>query len=161
MMSRLPLHRLFLLLAALTVGLGWPLPARAADESADGEKEEQAEEEIPLAERNHIEVEGVWYPVFQYPKEAKPTYDPTPRLPRKAQKEARGGLVLLGVLIDTDGTVIDTQVAMSNTEADIEDAAKKTLRRWVFPIKADNGHPIPYAVMVPVRFDATPHFGPQ
>lgn len=117
--------------------------------------------EIPIEDRNFVEVNGTWYPVFEYPKEAKPLFDPKPVLPAKAKKESRGGLVLLGVLVDQQGFVTDMQVAMSNTEPDIEAAAKKAIGRWQFPVKRVNGQPIAYALMVPVRFDATPFFGPQ
>ncbi len=144
----------WLCLSLLLAG-GW-IPATAKDTDDD-----PPPPEIPIEDRNHIEVNGQWYPVFEYPKEAKPIRDPKPRLPRKAKKEARGGLVLLGVLVNEAGFVIDTQVAMSNTEPDLEAAAQKALKRWQFPIKAVDGQPIAYALMVPVRFDATPFFGPQ
>ena len=130
--------------------------ALAKDEPAEADKVE-----VPIEDRNYIEVNGAWYPVFEYPKEAKPTFDPKPTLPAKAKKESRGGIVLLGVLVDQQGLVTDMQVAMSNTEADIEAAAKKAIGRWQFPIKRVDGQPIAYALMVPVRFDATPFFGPQ
>ncbi len=117
---------------------------------------------VPLAERNHIEVGGQWYPVFEYPQEVEPDHDPKPRLPRKAKKEGRGGLVLLGVLVNREGLVADVAIAMTNTEADIQEAAVSTISRWIFPIKHDDdGNPIDYAVMIPVRFDATPFFGPK
>ncbi len=150
--TRLRLGPLVLLLLLVATGSGL-----AAGDSPPA----AAKTPIPLEERNHIEVAGKWYPVFEYPKEAEPTYDPRPRLPRKAKKEGRGGLVLLGVLIGREGRVLDTAVAMSNTEADIQEAAINTIRRWEFPIKHDQGKPIEYAVMIPVRFDATPFFGPQ
>ena len=127
----------------------------------DAKPAETHKVEIPIEDRNYVEVNGAWYPVFEYPREAKPLYDPKPSLPAKAKKESRGGIVLLGVLVDQQGLVTDMQVAMSNTEADIEAAAKKAIGRWQFPIKRVDGQPIAYALMVPVRFDATPFFGPQ
>jgi outer membrane biosynthesis protein TonB len=57
--------------------------------------------------------------------------------------------------------VQDAAVAVSNAEADIEKSAKDAVARWLFPVHYHNGKPIAYVVMVPVRFDATPHFGPQ
>ncbi len=127
----------------------------------------RAEESAPATaasepkERNSIEVNGRFYPVYDFMTEVEPDHDPKPRLPRKAKKEGRGGTVLVGALVNRAGQVVETAVAMSNAEPDIEAAAKAAILRWTFPVQYVDDQPIDYAVMVPVRFDATPHFGPQ
>ncbi|MCF3651464.1 energy transducer TonB [Synoicihabitans lomoniglobus] len=144
----LPSLRLLLTLCLLAVA-GRTV---AADEPAE---EKNAEP------RNTIEVAGVLYPVYEIRKEAKPLQQFKVYSPRRAKKEGRGGTVLIGALIDRQGGVMQMQIAMSNAEADIEEAALKSVRKWIFPVQHVDGRAIAYAVMVPIVVDNTPHFGPQ
>lgn len=114
------------------------------------------------ANRSYIEVEGVMYPVYLYEEEAKPKRRAKVVLPKEAKRQGRGGTVLLGTIINPQGEVINLTVAMSNAETDIQEAAMTAVAQWSFPIKHDaEDRPIAYAVMVPIRVDATPFFGPR
>ena len=113
------------------------------------------------ANRSQIEVEGVMYPVYLYEEEAKPKKRAKVAIPKKAKRQGRGGIVLLGTLINERGEVASMTIAMTNAEPDIQEAAMDAVAQWLFPIKRDaEDQPFPYAVMVPVTVDSTPFFGP-
>jgi hypothetical protein len=117
--------------------------------------------EKPVDPREYIEVDGKSYPFFKFEQEVKPKPRPKISLPKKAMREARGGMVLFGVIIDKRGKIVSANIAISNTEKDVEAACRKTLYRYGFPIKEIDDKPVEYAVMVPMRADPTPFFGPQ
>jgi outer membrane biosynthesis protein TonB len=118
-------------------------------------------EERPEKPREYIEVDGRVYPFFIFEQEIKPKPRPDVSLPKKAKREGRGGMVLFGVIVNKRGKIESANIAISNTEADVEDACRKTLYRYGFPVKEIDGEPVDYAVMVPIRADATPFFGPK
>ena len=128
--------------------------AFAADEEKDAP-------ERPEAPREYIEVDGKTYPFFKFEQEVKPKPRPKISLPKKAMREARGGMVLFGVIIDQRGNIVSANIAISNTEKDVEEACRKTLYRYGFPVMEIDDKPVDYAVMVPMRADPTPFFGPQ
>lgn len=129
------------------------------------ETPEEAKERIKAqrdANRSFIEVSGVKYPLYLFEEEVDPKHRAKVRIPKKAKREARGGMVLLGTIVDRHGKIIQMTVAMTNAEQDIQDAAMRAVASWSFPIIKDaTGTPIDYAVMVPVTADATPHYGPK
>lgn len=113
------------------------------------------------ATRSEIEVEGKMYPVYLFEEEVDPKSRTKVAIPKKAKREGRGGVVLLGTLVDKKGRIISMTIAMTNAEADIQEAAMTAVASWAFPIIRNNeGEPIDYAVMVPVNVDSTPFFGP-
>jgi len=122
---------------------------------------ENQPQERPTPPREYIEVDGNVYPFFKFEQEVKPKPRPKISLPKKAKREARGGMVLFGVIVDKHGEIVSAHIAISNTEQDVEEACRKTLYRYGFPIKAIDGEPVEYAVMVPMRADPTPFFGPK
>ncbi len=113
------------------------------------------------ANRSHVEVEGVMYPVYLFEEEVDPKNRAKVAIPKKAKREGRGGVVLLGTIIDERGRIINMTVAMTNAEPDIQEAAMTAVAQWTFPIQRDaDSQPFAYAVMVPVTVDSTPFFGP-
>ena len=135
---------------------------------AQGVFDKKEKDEVPPevkaerdATRSTIEVEGVLYPVYLFEEEVDPKHRAKVAIPRKAKREGRGGVVLLGTIVDAKGRIINMTIAMTNAEADIQEAAMAAVAQWSFPIIRDNeGQPIAYAVMVPITVDSTPHFGP-
>jgi hypothetical protein len=117
--------------------------------------------ENPPKARDYIEVAGQSYPFFVFEQEIKPKPRPKISLPRKAKREGRGGMVLFGVIVDKHGDIKSADIAISNTEPDVEEACRKTLYRYGFPVMKIDDKPVEYAVMVPMRADATPFFGPK
>lgn len=142
--------------------------ATASFSEAQGLFDKKEKKEIPPevqaerdANRSQVEVEGVMYPVYLYDEEAEPKKRAKVAIPKQAKREGRGGVVLLGTLIDTSGNVASMTIAMTNVEPDIQEAAMAAVAQWTFPIKRDaDDEPFAYAVMVPVTIDSTPHFGP-
>lgn len=157
-----------MVLGSMTVRLVLALIATTSFAGAQGIFDKKEEKETPPevqaerdANRSQIEVEGVMYPVYLYEEEAKPKKRAKVAIPRKAKREGRGGVVLLGTLINERGEVASMTIAMTNAEADIQEAAMAAVAQWLFPIKRDKeDQPFPYAVMVPVTVDSTPFFGP-
>lgn len=152
------IHRLLCLLLAF-VPLGAAQGLLDKKETKEIPPEVQAERD---ANRSQIEVEGVMYPVYLYEEEAKPKKRAKVAIPQEAKREGRGGIVLLGTLINEQGEVASMTIAMTNAEPDIQEAAMAAVAQWTFPIKRDDDDaPFPYAVMVPVTIDSTPFFGPR
>jgi len=149
----------FLLVALLT---------SAVRGSAQGIFDKEEKREVPPevkaerdASRSKIEVEGVMYPVYLFEEEVDPKNRAKVVIPKKAKREGRGGIVLLGTLVDQKGHIISMTIAMTNAEPDIQQAAMTAVAQWSFPIIRNNdGEPIDYAVMVPITVDSTPFFGP-
>lgn len=112
--------------------------------------------------RDTMEVGGVKYPVYLLDEEVEPKRRAKVAIPKKAKRQGRGGIVLIGTIIAKTGDVKHLTIAMTNAEEDIQKAALKAVRQWTFPIQRDDeGVAFEYVVMVPIRVDATPHFGPQ
>lgn len=111
--------------------------------------------------RNTMEVEGVMYPVYLIDEEVKPKRRAKVVIPKKAKRQGRGGVVLIGTIIAGSGNVKSMSIAMTNAEQDIQDAATKAVGQWLFPTLRDgDDNAFEYVVMIPITVDATPHFGP-
>ena len=111
--------------------------------------------------RNTIEVGGVMYPVYLIDEEVKPKRRAKVAIPKKAKRQGRGGIVLIGALIGKTGNVKSMSIAMTNAEQDIQDAATKAVSQWLFPtLRDEDDNGFEYVVMVPITVDVTPHFGP-
>ncbi len=111
--------------------------------------------------RDTIEVGGVMYPVYLIDEEVKPKRRAKVAIPKKAKREGRGGIVLIGTIIAESGDVKEMSIAMTNTEKDIQAAALKAVGQWLFPtLRDEDDNAFEYIVMVPINVDPTPHFGP-
>ena len=111
--------------------------------------------------RDTIEVGGVHYPVYLIDEEVKPKRRAKVAIPKKAKRQGRGGIVLIGTIIAKTGSVKEMSIAMTNAEQDIQDAATKAVGQWLFPtLRDEDDNGFEYIVMIPITVDATPHFGP-
>jgi TonB family protein len=114
------------------------------------------------ANRSWIEVSDIKYPLYLFEEEVDPKHRAKVAIPKKAKRQGRGGMVLLGTIVDRHGKIINMTVAMTNAEEDIQEAAMRAVGSWTFPIIKDaDQRPIDYAVMVPILVDPTPHYGPK
>ena len=77
---------------------------------------------------------------------------PAPEYPRVAQRKGWTGRVAVHVLITTQGTVQQVELASSSGHAELDAAAMAALRRWIFHPAEKDGHVIEAWVVVPVLF---------
>lgn len=69
-------------------------------------------------------------------------FSPTPRYPRRAQKRAQQGKVLVSIFIGENGAAYDAKVVESSGHKLLDDAALKTAMEWRFMPAIQNGVPI-------------------
>ena len=92
---------------------------------------------------------GVWQPVDELPApatEVKPEY---PSLARDAGVE---GLVVVDVLIGTNGRVIRAELVRDHSVPMLDPYALEAARRWTFRPAISGGHAVPYWFRIPFRF---------
>lgn len=87
-------------------------------------------------------------------QEAAPRYDinPQPSYPIRARRRGLQGTVILKVLVDTGGGVLDLRLARSSGHRILDRAAMKSVRSWRFTPGMSGGRPKQMWVRVPVRF---------
>lgn len=79
--------------------------------------------------------------------------NPRPEYPSMARRMGMEGVVLLTVLVRSDGGVGDIDVAKSSGFPALDDAALRTVKsRWRFVPARRDGEPIDARVTVPIRF---------
>ncbi len=78
---------------------------------------------------------------------------PAPRYPPAALREGRSGLVVLEVLVDTDGRPLEVTVARSSGHRDLDRAAQRQVQEaWRFRPALHGGVPVRAVGLVPVEF---------
>jgi protein TonB len=78
--------------------------------------------------------------------------NPRPIYPEMARHMHQQGVVLLDVLVSTDGAPVDISVARSSGFPLLDRAAMEAVRRWTFDPARSVGIPIMSRVQLPVRF---------
>ncbi len=93
-------------------------------------------------------------PPIQTLRQSDPEYrnNPSPSYPKIARKRGYEGLVELLVLISIDGQPSQIKIQTSTGHKVLDQQAVKTIKRWKFAPRRDNGIPIETWVMVPIRF---------
>ena len=79
-------------------------------------------------------------------------YTPPPRYPMAAREQGMEGVVVLSVLVRSDGRVEDAHVAISSGAYMLDAAALGAVRAWLFAPATRNGRPVESIVEVPVKF---------
>jgi TonB family protein len=79
------------------------------------------------------------------------TYAPDPKYPEKARKAHDRGVVLVDLVVGTDGLTRDVKIAHSVTPA-LDQAAIDTVKQWKFTPAAKDGHPVAVQITVEVSF---------
>ena len=84
---------------------------------------------------------------------AKPfASNPMPKYPAAALRRNEGGTVLLRVIVGSDGTPTDIDVAQRSGSRELDRAALSAVRKWQFSPATRNGRPVASTVDVPVEF---------
>ena len=85
---------------------------------------------------------------------AKPLYlkNPAPSYPRGARRKGYEGNVILEVLVDEKGNVIELKVSESSGYKSLDKSALSSVRKWLFEPGTRNGKAAKMWVRVPIRF---------
>ena len=83
-----------------------------------------------------------------------PSYQhtPVPRYPAEARQQGLEGVVVLNVLVRSDGRVEEARVAASSGAAVLDEVALDAVRKWTFVPATQGGHPVESVIEVPVKF---------
>ncbi len=86
---------------------------------------------------------------------ASPDYkvNPKPHYPYVARRRGYEGIVVLKVLVMEDGRVGEIRIEESSGFEILDEAAIKSVRKWVFSPARRNGIPVSSWVKVPIRFE--------
>ena len=90
-------------------------------------------------------------------QEVTPLYkiNPPPAYPRLARRRGLEGLVLINVLIDITGHVVDLKLTQSSGHTILDKAALKSVKNWNFTPGNKGNTPLEMWVTVPVHFKLT------
>ena len=85
---------------------------------------------------------------------ARPLYrkNPPPKYPRRARKKGFEGNVILEVLVDEKGAVLELKVFKSSGYEILDKSALSSVQKWLFEPGTKNGNAVKMWVRVPVRF---------
>ena len=78
--------------------------------------------------------------------------NPLPRYPAIARRRGWEGRVVLRVEVDSDGRPLSVAIAQSSDHSVLDDAARSTIRRWLFEPGRRGGQAVVAVVEVPVVF---------
>ena len=79
-------------------------------------------------------------------------HTPVPRYPADARQHGLEGVVVLSVLVRSDGRVEEARVAASSGAAVLDEVALDAVRKWTFVPARQGGRPVESVVEVPVKF---------
>lgn len=88
-------------------------------------------------------------------KKPEPIRIPAPSYPKEARKVGAEGLVILKVLINVDGTILDVKVLKSSGNYDLDQAAIKCGYGALFTPAVQRGKEFRVWVSIPFRFQLT------
>jgi protein TonB len=78
--------------------------------------------------------------------------NPKPEYPEAAKEMRQQGVVVVSVEVGTDGHANDVSVSQSSGFSQLDEAAVRAVRRWLFEPARTAGLPVSSHVEVPVRF---------
>jgi TonB family protein len=84
-------------------------------------------------------------------KAPRPIYDPDPEYTEKARKEGRQGVVVLRMVVGSDGMPRDVKVYRS-LSADLDESAMNTVKKWKFAPGMKDGKPVAVLILVEIEF---------
>jgi len=92
---------------------------------------------------------------LQFAKEARPLYrtNPLPKYPKIARKRGYQGSVVLEVLVDRNGKVVDLRVAKTSGYPILDKAAITTVKDWSFEPGMVGRERAAMWVTIPIRFE--------
>jgi len=97
---------------------------------------------------------GTPAPAIEITREARPLYriNPTPPYPQMARKRGLQGVVVLEVLVDTDGSAADLRVLSSSGHPILDRTAVAAVKHWTFDPGTRGDKKVKMWVRVPIRF---------
>jgi len=79
---------------------------------------------------------------------------PAPPYPRDALREGLQGVVMLQILVDTDGRPLQVTIQKSSGHRELDEAARRfVLKRWTFRPAMKDGHAVQAIGIVPIDFN--------
>ncbi len=84
-------------------------------------------------------------------KPPKPIYSPNPEYTDKARRKKLQGVVVVGVIVNPDGTVRDVSVVKS-LEPGLDKQAITAVSKWKFQPATKDGEPVAVHIMVETNF---------
>jgi len=78
--------------------------------------------------------------------------NPKPEYPEEAKQMRQQGVVMVSVEVGADGHPTDVSVSRSSGFPQLDEAAVRGVRRWIFEPARAAGLPVSSHVEVPVRF---------
>ena len=101
-----------------------------------------------------VPVIGTPAPAIEIIREARPLYriNPPPPYPQMARKRGFQGVVVLEVLVDTDGSAADLRVLSSSGHPILDRTAVAAVKHWIFEPGTRGNKNVKMWVRVPIRF---------
>jgi protein TonB len=106
----------------------------------------------PRSTRDAVEVGPFEMRIAPRPVPPAYRYAPPPRYPIAARERGLQGVVVLSVLVRSDGRVDAARVASSSGAAALDEAALAAVRTWVFAPARQGDLAVESVVEVPVKF---------
>lgn len=91
-------------------------------------------------------------PITPPQMDANPLNNPAPAYPSLSRRLGEQGIVLLEILILTDGSVGDIRIKESSGHKRLDDTATKAVKRWRYMPARRGDTPIEYWYLQPVEF---------
>ncbi len=88
----------------------------------------------------------------QPPVPASYRHTPLPPYPAAAREQRLEGVVLLSVLVDTSGRVVDVNIATSSGSPILDEVAVRAVRKWTFAPARRGSRAVESVVEIPVKF---------
>jgi periplasmic protein TonB len=136
-----------------------PLPALVAAKAADPAPESSQPTQpmqLPIPARElAATAHSQAIPAARQPLlAAAPLYadNPPPAYPERARRNGWSGEVLVKVAVDASGEVTATDLENSSGHPILDEAALAAVRNWHFVPARQGSRPLPWEVLVPIRF---------
>lgn len=91
-------------------------------------------------------------PKVESDKDAMIVSQTPPEYPSSALRKQESGTVVVRVTIDANGEVKDTAIETSSTSRTLDRAARKSVSKWKFSPKIENGVAVTSDLLIPVEY---------
>ncbi len=110
----------------------------------DDKKIEKIREDLPKEKNLATPIHNKVMPIYRQNKQ--------PPYPAMAKRRGYEGVVLLNVLVDTEGMVSEIKIKNSSGHISLDRAALKTVKNWLFAPAIEGGRRVVMWVDIPVEF---------
>ncbi len=90
-----------------------------------------------------------------YEKKPKPLSIPAPKYPESARRAGIEGDVIIKVLVDVDGSILDARIFLSSGFEELDNAALEASMKAKFEPATQLGRPVKVWVSIPIKFKLT------